>query len=561
MSLIGKVIATEKVYTTIDEFGFWTDKDLILNPFDVVTVEHVENSKTFAVIEEIHHITDSSSFLSNFISNDFGDVNSSENTMRISMNYVKAKVVGNSKNIFIPVQSGRCVSLATVEEVTQALGLNNIKNPLVCGYLKMYENSGNDKSITLPVNIDSKFLIGPEGAHLNISGISGLAAKTSYAMFLLKAIQDKYIKEYEENNEDREKVAFVLFNVKGKDLLAIDEPNDFDGDLNKAEQVKSLYEMLGMSDKPFKNVKYFYPSAERNKSNSYVSEQSYDEQKADGKAFKYTFTYKEDKESLDLMFANIDDPTQTMESILNQIINGYGEFEGVQDWEDLKEAVEKMCEAGNASRKSKEIMVSSWRKFKRHINTQLNDSGLFGYEDPNKNIIRIADQISQIKENDVFVVDIAKLNTDMQGYVFGNVIKQIYDLQLADESGRDDKPTRIVIFIDELNKFASSDVPKNSPILKQILDIAERGRSLGVVLFGAEQFRSAIHQRVTGNSSTSAYGRTNAIELSKSDYKYIPQTYKNMMTRLKQGEYIIQNPIFSSLLNIKFPEPIYKQFK
>ncbi len=561
MSLIGKVVATEKVYTTIDEFGFWTDKDLILNPFDVVTVEHVQGSKTFAVIEEICHITDSSSFLSNFISNDFGDVNSTENTMRISMNYVKAKVVGNTKNIFIPVQSGSNVSLATKEEVTKALGLNNIKNPLVCGYLKMYENSGKENEITLPVNIDSKFLIGPEGAHLNISGISGLAAKTSYAMFLLRSIQDKYIKESSENLEDREKVAFVFFNVKGRDLLAIDEPNDFDGDLKKSQEVKEIYDMLGITNKPFENVTYFYPSAEKNRANSYVTQDLYLEQENNRKAFKYTFTYAEDKDTLDLMFANIEDSTQTMESILNHIINGYGEFNGVQDWEGLRDAVSNQCEAGNSSNKTKEIAVSSWRKFNRHIKTQLNDSGLFGYENENKNIIRIANKISQIKENEAFVIDIAKLNTDMQGYVFGNVIKQIYDLQLADESGRADKPTRIVIFIDELNKFASSDVPKNSPILKQILDIAERGRSLGVVLFGAEQFRSAIHQRVTGNSSTSAYGRTNAIELSKGDYKYIPQTYKGMMTRLKQGEYIIQNPIFSSLLNIKFPEPIYKQFK
>ena len=115
--------------------------------------------------------------------------------------------------------------------------------------------------------------------------------------------------------------------------------------------------------------------------------------------------------------------------------------------------------------------------------------------------------------------------------------------------------------MDELNKFASTDVPKNSPILRQILDIAERGRSLGVILFGAEQFKSALHSRVSGNCSTFAYGRTNAIELSKSDYKYIPQVYKNMMTRLKQGEYIIQNPVFRSLLNVRFPKPLYRQFK
>jgi hypothetical protein len=55
----------------------------------------------------------------------------------------------------------------------------------------MYED---EDKITVPVHFNSHFLIGPEGAHLNISGISGLASKTSYAMFLLKAIQEQYIK-------------------------------------------------------------------------------------------------------------------------------------------------------------------------------------------------------------------------------------------------------------------------------------------------------------------------------------------------------------------------------
>lgn len=122
-------------------------------------------------------------------------------------------------------------------------------------------------------------------------------------------------------------------------------------------------------------------------------------------------------------------------------------------------------------------------------------------------------------------------------------------------------PSKIIIFIDELNKYASKDTPKNSPILRQVLDVAERGRSLGVILFSAEQFRSAIHDRVTGNCSTHAYGRTNSIEITKADYKSVPKVYKAMMTRLNQGEYIIHNPIFRSMLNIKFPKPIYRQIK
>lgn len=43
--------------------------------------------------------------------------------------------------------------------------------------------------------------------------------------------------------------------------------------------------------------------------------------------------------------------------------------------------------------------------------------------------------------------------------------------------------------------------------MEQVLDIAERGHLLGVVLFGAEQFMSAVHERVVGNSSTMVIGR------------------------------------------------------
>ena len=160
-------------------------------------------------------------------------------------------------------------------------------------------------------------------------------------------------------------------------------------------------------------------------------------------------------------------------------------------------------------------------------------------------------------------VRLNELSEDKQAFVFGDAIRTIYDLQLGQYNGEANvnPPSRIVIFIDELNKYASKDAPKNSPILRQVLDVAERGRSLGVVLFAAEQFRSAIHDRVTGNCSTHAYGRTNSIEITKGDYRSIPDVYKTMMTRLNQGEYIIQNPIFRSLLSIKFPKPIYKQFK
>ena len=566
-NIIGRVLATEKKPTTIDDFTFWKAPELILNPFDIVKVQHVNNSFSYGVIEDIAHITDAASFLTNFISSDFGDVSAEGNTLRVGMNYVTAKVVCNTNNIYIPVQNNAKVMLATAEEINYALGLNDIRNPLICGYLEMYEGTSGCERVTLPVNLNSKFIIGPEGAHLNISGISGLASKTSYAMFLLKAIQDSYMKKESKDN-DEDNVAFVLFNVKGKDLLAIDQINDFADERNPEAARKDTfekYEKLGLAAEPFKNVKYYYPYSipKTRHWNTYMTPEEVEDNIKKKKAKKFKYIYKYDKENLDLMFANIDDSTQTMESIISYIMSGQGRFNHVSDWQDFLEAVKEKC-SSETSGKNKEIPVASWRKFYRIINKSITDNKIFARDIREEDgETRIGDALKYIKKNEVHVIDIAKLSEDKQAYVFGDAIRTIYDLQLGQYSGEEgvNPPSRIVIFIDELNKYASKETPKNSPILRQVLDVAERGRSLGVVLFAAEQFRSAIHDRVTGNCSTHAYGRTNSIEITKSDYKSIPPVYKTMMTRLKQGEYIIQNPIFRSLLNIKFPKPIYKQFK
>lgn len=566
-NVIGRVLATEKKPTTIDDFTFWTDPQLILNPFDIVKVQHVNGSFSYGVIEDIAHITDAASFLTNFISCDFGDVDAEENTLRVGMNYVTAKVICNTENIYIPLQNNAKVMLATAEEINYALGLNDIRNPLVCGYLEMYEGTKDCEKVILPVNLNSKFIIGPEGAHLNISGISGLASKTSYAMFLLKAIQDSYMKK-DPKNEEEDSVAFVLFNVKGKDLLAIDQINDFADERNSEAAKKDTfakYEKLGLVPEPFKNVHYYYPYSipKTRHWNTYMTPEEVEDNIKKKKAKKFKYIYKYDKDNLDLMFANIDDSTQTMEAIISYIMSGQGDFNQVSDWQGFLEAVKKKCSTENAG-KDKEIPVASWRKFYRIINKSITDNKIFARDiREDEGETRVGDALKYIKKNEVHVIDIAKLSEDKQAYVFGDAIRTIYDLQLGQYSGEEgvNPPSRIVVFIDELNKYASKETSKNSPILRQVLDVAERGRSLGVVLFAAEQFRSAIHDRVTGNCSTHAYGRTNSIEVTKSDYKSISSVYKTMMTRLKQGEYIIQNPVFRSLLNIKFPKPIYKQFK
>lgn len=560
MEIIGKIIATEKEPSTIEVFTFWTKIDLKLKPFDVVVVEHIpatgktEFSKTFGVVEEISHMTDSPSALAGYISSDFGDVESTAYTDRIGMNYVKCKVVGNNEGIFIPVQEGKKVYLASENEIMEALGLNDVKNPVPAGYIEMYE--GKNKQ-TLPVHFNSHFLIGPEGAHLNISGISGLASKTSYAMFLMKAIQDVTMRE------KKDSVAFIMMNVKGTDLLRVDQKNERQDEL---AQIKPVYDILGLEMSAFKQVKYFYPYSKDFTSYTYEKEENIKSRMNAGKAFQYKYLFEtdEDKECLDLLFANVDDPNDTIDSIINFIISNGGNFKGVETWSDFKDALFKQTQTDKTSNSGKEISVMSWRKFYRLFNKSYQKCRQMFTEKLGNDgrSVRLRDEIAKICKNDVMVIDIAKLDEESQGFVFGDVMRAVYNLKLGSSSRADEEiPDRVIIFIDELNKYASNDVPKSSPILRQLLDITERGRSLGIVLFGAEQFVSDIHKRVKGNCATQAFGRTNAIEITKEDFRFVPSVYKTMLTRQKQGEYIIQNPVFRSMLNIKFPLPIYKYYE
>ncbi|MBQ9581120.1 MAG: hypothetical protein IJR21_01970, partial [Synergistaceae bacterium] len=120
--LIGRVLATEKTPTTMEVFNFWTDADLKLNALDVVKVEHIDGSFTFGVIRSISHITDAQSFLTNYISSDFGDLNASDMTLRVGMNYAEAEVTFNNQNIYTPVHNNAPVYLASREEINLALG-------------------------------------------------------------------------------------------------------------------------------------------------------------------------------------------------------------------------------------------------------------------------------------------------------------------------------------------------------------------------------------------------------------------------------------------------------
>jgi hypothetical protein len=157
------------------------------------------------------------------------------------------------------------------------------------------------------------------------------------------------------------------------------------------------------------------------------------------------------------------------------------------------------------------------------------------------------------------VVDIAKLTDDEQTLVFGDILRTIYALYA--EAGIDEEgelPEKLIVFVDELNKYAPA-CERESPIIEQVLDIAERGRSLGVILVGAQQFMSGVHERVYGNAATTVVGRSGAAELSAPAYRFLDPSIKGNLTRLSKGELLLSHAIFRQPVKIVFPKPAYLQ--
>ena len=134
-----------------------------------------------------------------------------------------------------------------------------------------------------------------------------------------------------------------------------------------------------------------------------------------------------------------------------------------------------------------------------------------------------------LRPGKVLVIDIEPLPDYLQCLVVGDVIQTVLGVKLGDESEVEPEELgTVVVFADELNKYGpKSSGSSDRSLARSLLEITERGRSFGLVLFGAEQFRSGVHDRILANCSTNVYGRTSPVEISKSqDYRYFPDVYR-----------------------------------
>ena len=441
----------------------------------------------------------------------------------------------------VPPIPGEIVHLVGDDEVDIALGFDSFSDrKLPVGLLE------NDSTAFL----DLSYILGENGAHINISGQSGVASKTSYTTFLMRSIIDN-IKRSERYRHL--KPIFIVFNVKGDSLMFIDHYSrrwieSEDTDIGK--EWRRMYEKLNVSPHPFENVEFYAVSK------SEFIGQGVESLRVDAKPyswdtadffdlglFEMIFDPQELERNSNLMLAvisimeymNAEDTFSSHEKMRrrNKISNPYELLEELKEDNDLYILL-----------KSLGIGVSTIKLLKRRLQLALNIGlGKIWKKDGNK--------IEWNRPGGITVIDISRLRTKMQSIVVGAVIK---DVMREKEKGMlSNSPVFIVL--DELNKYAPRD--ERSEIASIFRDVSERGRSFGVILIGAEQTASEVDYRVITQAATVVVGRQKWVELSKSEYGHLLDEQKRKAATLTQGSVIVDQPFMRLPITVRFPFPAW----
>jgi hypothetical protein len=183
---LGRVVATELKPSTPHQFHFWTARE---SPIGIGAIVRVEDPgrQVFGVVTDGFAYSDLVTPMHAVIGADGDPVAAGlEPSRRAEIRLFTAAVLRQiPEEPLQPVPLGP-VWLATDADVALALRMDAyLAGERPTGIpVGLYAAGG----LESPVYLDCDFLLGPEAAHLNITGVSGLATKTSAVECLLGSI-------------------------------------------------------------------------------------------------------------------------------------------------------------------------------------------------------------------------------------------------------------------------------------------------------------------------------------------------------------------------------------
>ena len=545
MPALGRVVATERKPNTPHEFHFWTGLD---SPVGIGTIVRIDGMmpvngiipRIYGTVIEGFSYTDLQTPLHDVLSADGSPGRAGlAPTNRTEIRLYTAAVLRHiPEDPLQPVPMGD-VHLANEEDVAVALRMD--------GYLRQGSRTGipigvyRSGGTEAPIYLDADFLLGPEAAHLNITGVSGLATKTSAVEWILSSIFTHF-------PTSKGSVAAVCFNVKGPDLCFLDQPGEID------DADRALHERCGVPARPFEKVRYFAPY----KSDGVSLNTLRSNEALQDNVSPLTWGLREVLQYAEVLL-NKDDVDAKADALIDFIRERVVDREFrdellgskthiVRSFSDLEAWFKDVLQAVERTNKEswRTHHVATIRKVRNRLtNISTRCAGLVTDDGDVSDL-----PFGTFNDRTVYVVDVASLEEDAQDLIFARVVTKLREHL----EKRDLGVNHVVLFVDELNKYAPGDGP-DTYVRKMLLDVAERGRYLGLVLFGAQQFRSQVHRRVAGNSGTALYGRMDADELATPGYSILAPAVKTKLASLDKGQLMVRHPHFTQPIFVRFPRP------
>ncbi len=440
--------------------------------------------------------------------------------------------------IYVPPRPGGVVRRATGQERDRALYFDQMTNQVPVG-------RGRDGS---PIYVNMEFLDGTRGAHVSISGISGVATKTSFALFLLHSIFRSGALGARAVNAKA-----LVFSVKGEDLLFLDQAN-----VHLDDDLRAQYAVLGLPAEPFASAGFWAPPIPDDQ----TGRPNVTGRTSGVEAFWWTPREFCEQQLLPYVFADAEDERQQYTIVIHQVANrlrfdaeAYGDQGAVRiggrvvtTYEDLVDLIiERLTDDDTRQEWAGPVTgTGTVNAFVRRLRSSLR---------PLSAIIR-ADlagtprRAISTQDQQVTVVDLHNLHERAQRFVVGVVLA-------AETARKEDAGPGGLLFtmIDELNKYAPREGA--SPIKDVLLDIAERGRSLGIILIGAQQTASEVERRIVSNSAIRVVGRLDSAEAGRPEYGFLPASQRLRATIAKPGAMFVSQPQIPVPLAIEFPFPAW----
>ncbi len=585
---IGRVVTSERNPAGAHTFHFWAaDTPDEARSLDIghIVVAFSEEAAVIGILEEPQRFSDLATFLDDYFDYQGEDdvaaalASTRPEILVFTCQVLATKHLRGDVRSRRPPQSGP-VYYATPDAIRYALGKANYSGTPIPVLLHRNGNYARDeqgivRTETLddgtvqpvfqhtPVDVDSDYLLGPEAGHANWTGQSGLATKTSHALFVISSVFQKSEKT----------VAALMFNVKGPDLLWLDKPAYVSADEAAVlrerdaklpnELDRTFYDLMGMTPAPFSNFRIFAPfkpgAEPRNDHGDQITldglryHAALDTQRtARGESdccYPILWNLREVLRYPHRVFegGDLDDKFFGFLSELRERgVNTMAHFTLLM--QEITNYFATKDDDGKTPQTWNEHHRFTIMKAKNRIsNLSQKCTGLLAQNYVNYGTLPECD--STFANRELRVIDIAHCNTTVQELLVSATISRVWERAERGELGVD----KVIIFVDELNKYAPGG--GRGGLRDTLVDIAARGRHLNVVLFGAQQFRSKVDDEVVGNAATSFYGRIGDEEIISPSYRSLSNSTRAELLRAPKGTLLMRHAHIAVPIFGVFPRP------